>query len=50
MQYWFSYLRLVYGFEILWNEKRVHGLQIDLPKMREKDDMGVEAQTSQVFD
>jgi hypothetical protein len=40
---------MVYSFEILRDEKGVHGLQIDLPKASEEDDMGVEAKTSQAY-
>jgi len=50
MQYRFSYLHFVYSFEILQDEKRGHGLRIDLPKASKEDNMGVDAQTSQVFD
>jgi hypothetical protein len=40
---------MVYSFEILRKKKRGHGLQIDLPKASEEDNMGVEDKTSQVY-
>jgi hypothetical protein len=49
MQYSYSYLHSVYSFEILRKKKRGHGLQIDLPKASEEDNMGVEDKTSQVY-